>query len=990
MDAKTSLAQYQQSILDQGRKALQEYDRQVVGPCASSIRTCKGIALLRSDPSSLTLLIEVIRELHATDEVAQYFRYIHLAYELQNQRENTELDLLNLSRSAEYLAHLEKQGATEELARHKTAVLTLLGQRSRLEGKPEFAKYLEESGWWRYTDSRPDHFLKTLFQVAVTQPTLFYDSTGALSTHFQKAINTLDTHSESGFSSLVAAIRSIDPKLLETLQIPDMGARDEYFYLVASVFNGEINPETARVLWLQTRQDLPRFQSVLDIYLRTQFVHTIARSNSVMREFYSNASAFTASNLFHEAFKKSEEITPLWRRFFAHNETMRTLFRKILAESPSQDRTGAQAAEIQLFDQFKRNVKFMVTYPHMIMLAYQMALHNFSLKIRSWVTLDIDATQVINQLFEGEFSPWFDFHSGEQKPLTSAEILLAFHFGVSTGLFETFRVDPESFFLLVSQKLLSTFDNRITQETQTLRSRYRDDLDYDTFLRICQGDKAVQLPRVLSIRDVRYWPFLGRLANRFYSSGEPGKQMNVFGGTLEDRHETVRVELGRKSRLLRSMIDIYTNYLRARGKSESDIASFSTKVSAPLENSAKIVREFYTEFFAMHDRLLPCLLINVQQEQDLKLKLFAAEETYLRQAHRDIVRLRKGEVAEDELEKRYRIQGYGESYSGFDRLTASGLQYSQMDFFVRLKHTLARIAPEIVLDIPNPIQPDLLDKEIRAGFLNRQYTQLSFTESEDDFVKSGFTLLQYNSKNRSGYVHWIRGLDFSPVYFRSLVAMEASVYKAGVVELADHSTRQISTNEMVKLSLDIAHLLTIAPEEVHPMKLLQEAWKFDPFQLADVYFDSTSGQAKGSLDYTYQHITAPLLGYYTELPWVESSEAKQHLGPRPSPLEETEAYAKMRRNSSGFLFQLDPILAAALDERYRRVVNQEFTSISDFEKAAHMRESADRQSGHFTGVTCKLQGEQPIPPYLSPDLLENQASKQQVFHRSKTDNFYLP
>ena len=140
--------------------------------------------------------------------------------------------------------------------------------------------------------------------------------------------------------------------------------------MVDRLYRGHLNTEEVKQIWSGSHKNVKLFLSTLQHYLKINFLSTLLQTNKLMSDIY-HAKDYAASTMILEITQKSQVVTDQWSDLLARFSVVASFMNEVL----KQDGTALteMRATNDMFASIKKNIKFISTYPNMMILAYQLA-----------------------------------------------------------------------------------------------------------------------------------------------------------------------------------------------------------------------------------------------------------------------------------------------------------------------------------------------------------------------------------------------------------------------------------------------------------------------------------------------------------------------------------------------------------------------------------------------------------------------------------------
>ena len=425
------------------------------------------------------------------------------------------------------------------------------------------------------------------------------------------------------------------PKLLPLMALHIMDpsgkmAREErlFFAMTDAIYRGR-PPEEVALFWQLSRKNTKHLVKVIQAYVSMNMASLSIQSGRILADkFKEFVNQGATENLISKLVDDSDlHVKPLWASFFRGLAQLEDYCRKEI-ENKTQEKVTDELKNF--YRQIQLNVKYLVTYPNMLMLAYFSKKTNYNETFDAFgITYRVNANVVINDTLLGRLPPFFilttdvDAYKGISEP----EVMLAVYYAHVTGLFELYGIDRENWLSTIyeSQSRMSLEFMR-SAKAKILSSFLRPEAPAQSFLRVCQELKQGQ-PRELLLRnlsDLRAAIVYGDFAPE-RAAPPMGPTLNAivpnhFSSDLEEAMEVLRSDYApgmRRVQLVRHLLELpLAGAIAEQVKEMEDIANFLYSVVGDMEQ-------------AVGD----CALRLAELERDRRDELISDEIQHLRHVH---------------------------------------------------------------------------------------------------------------------------------------------------------------------------------------------------------------------------------------------------------------------------------------------------------------------------------------------------------------------
>lgn len=781
--------------------------------CLEGLRDCSLLQIFKMSPYSSAILVEhakaIGQEIDACPKncealVINKYKYLSLASKLNASR------VENLDFILTYIAHanqLEKLKNSPEIQvlqklqgdYFQTLITFLDGKKMTLEQSCGIAKKFnswtfskKESAGLRISSER-------LFELASRCDLYDAKADRQLSQSLKEAIQQIQKGPQTQEVSFWNKVKLIQDKPEGQKMFSDFGLSgevtqilsgemsfdffDEYFYVIDRLYNGHLIESEARQILLVARRDYSAMLKKWDIYNKFQIVFMIDETKKYLSKNL-HAKDKTSDKLFARAIEESEALSRLWMRTQANSTTLKGLILNVIQSSASSAQFKEYKALEKKVESLAQTVKFVATYPAMMMLSQKLAESDAPVTVQTWwgAKFDKQPNEVISQLWEGlDDEPWFMFSEGDRSALDKFMILYAFEYALRGAYF---NINGTSGL----ENFVKTFIGKYLGEMQqVLRNGYNNDLtsrveglsQYSNFTRSCDYELNTKSQEVssllISLQDLEKRIHVGQSGDSLVAA--PATNFLSGGYRL-----LMAIRQGALPRL--KTAELVLEVLKKHN------AKANIKETEKIINDTKeLIQKITTYVAEKNERFTSCLKRFALVESYLQFAVYESERAYLTQVWKDMESLQKIEGSAQILEKIKALNDLPERYKNsnltqfsafevnYDRIQSkTAFVYSKYDFIIRLKkllendglsqmdsQVLAQHQKQLAADFPDllakplaiprkwevQMPENLIDKSIVAD--RSKDAILNWSSDPQVFVEQGLKKL---NGNMDSFVNW--------------------------------------------------------------------------------------------------------------------------------------------------------------------------------------------------------------------------------------------
>jgi hypothetical protein len=712
------------------------------------------------------------------------------------------------------------------------------------------------------------------------------------------------------YSTAMEFLKREGGDVMLNLGLREITERDSLFVLVESVALRRYSPQMALAFF----QALPgananatkeRLGFVFKAYSQALFLNELVKTNSEMARFYKTNEATTAE-VIQDAIEKSQSMQGGWLNIYARVSLLREF------ASSSLQISGSKLGDIGLDVQaLMVSSVYMVSIPHMMMLAYTLADKRFSITIRGFFgTFTINYMDVIEWVFEGDYLPWFIYAPGADNHrysyvLNRFQVVHALYFALRTGTFKVFNISEEEFLKKTIDTLVQGqialmkdgIDSRTTalttfsQEWNMARRACSEELKRDEAKARGENYTPAHSPQIdfQSLGD-------GLLTQTRWFRAVTGREvvqktrrspllsfddisLSVTDAYNTERLDMTRLSTGQLISNIEAILKVYEQFVRDTNRSgtltESQIQEKVRAVSGGFEQLKHDRRVFLTLVDQLAEQMTKkCALRLALRENELYNEVHWQEVEHLKSVYRDKKKLVAGEATYPELAQKYKFSGYESlNYTGRDDFSGNTYRYTMMDAHMRVQRHLDKVAPNIRIVMPAPERMRDLDAFTKTQrvesvpFFNVDGSWVS----EEDFVRAALSFGgELETRGARAFFLWETRFSLPSEALERLnvwhIHALAILYKFGEVELypADNplclssvpqpadvcpvrKKKFVQAPDLVNEHLNLLNLVSVKKEEEELYSLRNMP--------AKLWLNLTFGTVSGTGRFTYDPTT---------------------------------------------------------------------------------------------------------------------------------------
>ncbi len=980
---RDNLAHLNQAILQLNEKdigvisknrVLEKYEALLLHSCDSELKSCDSVEILKQDPMSVRIAMLIAK---SKSDVADYYKMLLLAFSLKNLESQPQLLSLYVKRFPELISYV-KIHPNSKLFVENQNLLSIVISDNVLKSSPEFSELLKVFSPWQYSMTKSQGASSDDLSIFLANAqNNMYEKSGSVSSILTSAIKKIQDQQNS-FSDRQESLFTKKSRVVSNLQLKKLDTRNEYFYLIDRLFTGDIRISEADILWDASHQDYAQFSSILKNYVQVEFIEKVLLAHSKMSQIFSSSNPVMVADLYSQVILQSHSISidlmDFSKRVLLLNQVSSyVLAKRGLIRDETSDYLNATA----------KNIYYYVVLPHMMMLAREMYVKGFNQTVDfGYGPYNIDGATVTQFLYHGIYTPWFDYSTIEKSKVNpdtiptvkSQELMYAFDIAMNTEAFEYFGIDVSDYIFDLFTQLSAGLNRIVSNDILDIQTHFESDNDWQNVLRLCQGiESGAGFYHRVDARE----PFNKSLQSGEVSEFEQGaflgaliaKFQDLNGFQLHNANRTegldyVRILVEPNQHMLRLYIDLYTSYLAKLSADKSKVE----RLEGLYSQTNQLVQSQLTKFIKVNSDYNHCYFTLFNKEIEEQDKILLDRIQFLKSVYADMKTLRNDPKRKAELNKKYKFVDMGHNSLGTERFDENIFHSLIIDFAVNAKR-FYQSSKDPIENLTEIYLPENLSQlmEYKRPKLN----DISFTDSEDDFVASGLNSMISSRGSTSAdrsFMHWFDSEFIMTrlfTYFsRDLVALNRM----------DATRNLVKVEDLYSLPMKIINLLILKPTDMEVLKAARKTSRFLPILLSD-YYNPSEGQPISYFDYVFYMSSQDYLSKYMPDPFPEVGNVrmadKQTLNADPNlvPLaKEAMNFSDLKNQQIIPLFDLDlKSVDAGLAQYYRSELQSEMKLNENLRNYIVGIYRSDLASGHALKFSLEINKSYDVP-YLSPGM----------------------
>ncbi len=673
----TVLGYYNFSLMELVRtnkqgEELNHYKKWLLQGCNAKLQNCETISLLRRDPRSVLLVLEIIKIASTSPDLDEYYKLIEVGKQVHGWVANPALETAYLQRGQEYFDYLEQQGSKRQsdLDRHIRIFQMSLGNFTFSSKDKSMKPWLAKINAWKYSKSeRSSAALGSIKLFSAMAKNYMYDK-GNLDKNLSESLLALksakDQLGDSFDTSLKLMLKdSAKTKAMKKLGIDFQFALssefyNEYFYVIDRLYRGHLDLEDANVFWDGSKKEEENFSKILQTYVRIEFIKMVFNTSEyVVQVFQKND--IPNEKLFEEVINKSQPTTEDWAQLLSRFQNIYNFVK------PKSHGNGSKLIKDATFlNSFNKTIKYFAINPNMFAIGNIMIDLEAEVTVKSFwgILFKVNPKEIMQQLIDGAIDkPWFIF-GGDSSPLNKTDLMMSFYFGVQAGLFDFFknvkdansapRVTEAKFFASAIRRTLSEDTSKISRAIEQLEDYAQNRVtSFEKAGEFCKPlqDKNTNFTLQFDTVDLAKWSLFGTADDflikdlrEFYSKG-PLATFSEVRNVYESRLIQIK-----------SMMEII--------EKTQDGGDESRKLSAEIKKEVAqydlIKKKFFVAAIQQHRRVSTCLNEMMLMERERSLDFYENEIKFFSTVYDEKVKTtnEKGLYVYTELDLLNRLKAY--------------------------------------------------------------------------------------------------------------------------------------------------------------------------------------------------------------------------------------------------------------------------------------------------------------------------------------------
>ncbi len=966
-----------------------------------------------------------------------YYRRLNIAFDLRNATFDQEFEFMYLTRARSYADAFEhsKDSARERdlLLQHSEKFEMILNRfdpdLSSPQFRAKFEAFVNAFSPWSFSreNSNPFGTAATRMLSLAAKNFMYEGAGGNLSSSLRKSIEKSQKLSDKScdeqrkgaaerkkaekaspsndppkssldesFAIITENLKCQEPELWANLELSDSFPRDEYFFMIDRVYNGDLTPDDASELFRGSHRNGPALLQATEKYIKIQLSGQIVRTNEYMNWIYSLKDA-SAATLFQNAILKSNGLETQWKQMLSRIGRVQLFIDRNLKVSDDTFSSKEYKNVNEMLTSLQRNIKYVSVYPNMMLMVYFMAEVKGEIPIVTYFgSYKIDAASIITEFFDVGMKPLFNF-GNDSVALKRIETLYAFLFALKTEAFKTFDIAVPKFFEVVLAKYLESDRLALEDSVESIRRTMRQSNNMSVFLGFCRQDRDFLSK---SLKPGRQGTTLAiELANLTYGTyvGTPGgygiDALGFYSDDLVNKVRSLNENLRRKLDFIQIMVGLYEKHIAGSVTKPEDRAALSARVEKTLAPVKKLRREYLTEVTRWNKELSSCIDQSVKIEIDRQNDLMDLEIRHLRDVWKAMTKLRTANTPANVAQANAWLHSTlglkdgasASKYAPFGTISAGEYVYAELDILLRMRQHLKIAAPVVRILMPADIMETSYVRDPKMS-------AIAYSSNEEDFVRAA--LMNFND-SQTAYLLWLNNTARASV-FSNRIGLLAELNKLGKFEVYDTNALacqgkanitecpldksfEIKADNVVSEALNAISLLSMSEpggkmkRDASMVQLLGSTSRWPKSALINFTLDS-NGDPASPLESLYK--------LYTD---------------DETPLNEGREYNTTAQSVGHFLFAPAADSENIIKNGYVPLVTRHFDRVRALEEAIQTREKADGKSGKIIDYSyetrlgelqkVRIENAGGNPVYLARQKIDDFSTKKIIFHRETINRF---
>lgn len=972
------LAQRQSPTLN-SQKLLEDYDQAILSGCTRELKGCVNFKFFAQDSQSAKVVELLARRQTDTTE---YYRRLLVAWALRNRILDNGLTDLYMVR-ANKLDLTSNDPLSVQLKHILISVIQMLpGGAACQSGTPAWLNQLDP---WSLSRQKENSLGAASGDLLALAASCMYENHGTMLTPSLLSFVTKAQAPKDSFAQRQDQLFQTSSQMTKNLNLKPIDWKNEYFYMIDRVYTGDLNPTDAMIVWKASHRDAKTLSEMAKLYVQIEMAELIQQSAAYMHPYFNDPTKVTDTML-EEAINQSQPVATQWQQFI-HRVDILAQFTDIALQAVASDQ---QEPTRDFFRGIRRNIKYTVVYPHMMMLAYYMGKRDFQHTYHVWFfNVTIDSSVVINKFFQGYWTPWFNYTGNvDEMGLSADELLYAFQFALETDTFKTFGVDVNDFFNVVMDKLLGAKTVTLRNSIDHLQTQYEGAGEWDDIVHICHNlRKGKAYDNRFSLEEVPFSIFMGNRFRKINADGNgTSSHMQIINGesktvaepgyfpyspTLIDQLERIRSEIQPAISYLGWMRDFYRDYLLKSGTSEAEAAQLMAPIQKRFNEIENLKAQFLSQFYQRDRQVMDCFWPILNHERDLQMQVIKDEAAYLRQVHRDMAALKAHPELTEKMNAKYAFKNLPDGFTGFNHFDANSLVYHQLDFLLRARAFvstgydagelhLPAIDPNTQIQVPE----NLSELQI---YKDDEKVSIAYLDDEQSFINTGLKAM-FQPGTTSPDLFWLESFTVNSTSWGNWLNGLVTLYRLGP-QIINGTTYQLTADELVQIPLQIVNYINVRDDERQIFAQIGKSGRIEPFFVGSALLYDDQQRVVGIFDNIHDLAYSDYLGTFAGYAKAKAA-SDAPVASVPSELipieKQAQDFYSTITTRAGFVFPLVSDSDQTLKNYYSTLLKKDEQRVIDFEKAIDARFTEDQKSGQIHPIQPDLNREAFTPVYLTP------------------------
>ncbi len=981
--------------------------------CTTRANDCPLLPALASSPLFGLVLEKWVEksqsQLDSEEKVIRFYTVLHLYLERRSRDVNKSLFfsyLMNIRKLENLFASTGRDRlalVNREAFNELTAEILVLFLKNGSE--EEIVNLVQELNVFNLSrDDLRDPLSRLIFQKGL-ELGLYIEN--EINPAVSAAIESRRSQTDS-FESRLNTIISKYPLMVSNLELQRSIPRNEYFWIIDSLFYNRLGIDEANWIWQASQKSLSDFNSVSYEYLKIQLAHLIASTNEKQAQVYTDDS-LAKSEIIEEAIRASELSTVKVLSFLAQVDRIRGFSESTgaLREIEGLDNRGVKA----FFNYLKENIKFLISYNHHLMAVYYISKRQLESRVKvggisattgkylSMIrTFRDDHLRKFPLLFK--YGVTTDNYSAGEEKLNFYQLAYVFDFALKTLSFDQLGIDPVDYIKIFYEVVIESRLQKLLEKEDFSIKRHFNNSYYQEFLSFCEAVKGVGGYKAeATLTSFAYKPTLGVFAYALPAQsprGDGQKALNPYAITMAEELEAYKLIILRDIQFADALSINLKEYLQEKqGLSEDEVNQRFRAVESRRSAAMEQMNQFVSNVGLLANNYNECYAQAITNDKEVMTSILKNEIEHIRRVHRAMVEIRRGGSPDLSF---LSFSGYPNSFDGYDQLTSDYYLYHKFDLLIRAKEHMEGISDYARVKIPRDFARD---GETRSLYTERQNQRISFKEDEDEFIRS---VLQATNQ----FVLWLEDSHMNSMIFplrdtyMSLNAAQRLFYHLGrESEIPAQLTAQSMIDHVVRLkdyismSDDLKEILTYYGRDTL-FEIEQHS------SLVNILLNDESLYPEPYFYWLLYNASYERLGAYFVRPSddvtaqgaINDDPLKVDTIVYPHVFEDSINYAQVARDEehAKFIFPVSPKLRESLDSMLKTRVAAETKSFNDILIQVKEFECRDRQLpiGHPDKMVYEFEIGEPLYEfYVDYSRWPGRFFRGQRSFNRRTSNFYV-